>query len=70
MTQTARRVPRKITATLFALVLCGCQSLPLAQCPQIPPLPAHLVKREPNLSQRLQPEFSASEPTATPRPAN
>ena len=61
----------KITPPLLlcALVLSACQSpsVRVVQPPtvQIPPLPAEIQAREPNLRQRLQLLWQASPPTAT-----
>lgn len=59
-----------------ALALCGCQSLPSPDLApagppalQIPPLPAQLQKREPNLTQRLRQLWHESPATVT-RPSS
>lgn len=61
--QSAPQRWRSATLLLCALAISGCQSLSPVSCPQVPELPAHLQKLEPNLLQRLQRELQPLEPT-------
>lgn len=68
-----------VLSILMALAGCPSPSVPVRldppARPQIPPLPPHLVKREPNLRQRLE-QLSMPSPamaikaSVTPTPAS
>ena len=67
-----RALNRIASLLLCGLAIAGCQSLsgpalsptPVQQA-QVPPLPAGISRREPNLTRRLLNELSESPATAT-----